>query len=230
MVFISPKTVLVDFMRVNLTDPRARAEASTTEEFNGGGKTFTLSAPSGAAQCIILVTVTGTTQTKWKDYYWDQQNQKIIFFSNTAGGTDNVDITYKYGATNWVYPDKAKKPLGSTSFPRMNVLSPGGTGERLGQYNSDVESAITFQIDIWTKENYTPTISLVIYEGDKLSEYLAYEVTRIFRAGEDDLHPALYNYTILGTPRDMGFDPEMQSFHKIVEVEMKGINVGEPYT
>ena len=230
MVFISPKNIIIDFLRANLTDPRSRAETSQTEEFNGGGKEFSLTPTSGTVSCVTSVTVTGTAQTKWADYWYDVQNYKVVFFSNTASGTNNVDITYKRGTTNWIYPDKAKEKLSSTAFPRINILMVGGVGERLGQYNSDVESVNHFQIDIWTKEGYIPTISSVKYSGDKLAEYISYEITRVFRASEDDLHPALYNYTLLGVPRDMGFNQELQSFHKIVEVELKGVNVSEPYS
>ena len=227
MVFISPKNIVVDFLRRRLTDPRSRAETSQTEEFNGGGKTFSLTPTAGTMSCIISVVVSGVTQTKWKHYWIDFQNQKVIFYSNTASGTNNVDITYKRGNSNWIYPDKAKETLSRTSFPRINVLIVGGTGARLGQYNSNVESVIHFQIDIWTKENQPQTISSVVYEGDKLAEYIAYEITKYFRANVDDLHPALYNYTLLGTPRDLGFNQEMGCFHKIVEVELKGIDVSE---
>ena len=227
MVFISPKNIIVDFLRRRLTYPRSRAETSQTEEFNGGSKTFSLTPTAGTMSCITAVTVDDVAQTKWGDYYIDFQNQKVIFYSNTAGGTNNVDITYKRGTSNWIYPDKAKETLSRTSFPRMNVLVVGGSGERLGQYNSNVVSTIHFQIDIWTKENQKFTISSVVYEGDKLAEYLAYEITKAFRANEDDLHPELFNYTLLGTPRDLGYNQEMQCFHKIVEVELKGIDVSE---
>ncbi|MEK0335808.1 MAG: hypothetical protein QQN41_00025 [Nitrosopumilus sp.] len=227
MVFISPKNIIVDFLRHRLTDPRSRAENSRTEEFNGGGKTFSLSPSSGTMSCITEVTVNGVAQTKWKKYYIDFQNQKVIFYSNTASGTNNVDITYKQGTSNWIYPDKAKKTLDRVAFPRMNILIVGGSGERLGQYNSNVESTIHFQIDVWTKENQKQTIGSTVYEGDKLAEYFAYQVTLAFRANEDDLHPELYNYTLLGTPRDLGYDQEMQCFHKVVEVELKGIDVSE---
>ena len=214
-------------MRANLTDPRSRAETSQTEEFNGGGKTFSLTPTAGTMSCITSVTVDATEQTKWKHYWIDFQNQKVIFYANTAGGTNNVDITYKRGTSNWIYPDKAKETLGRTAFPRINVLIVGGTGARLGQYNSNVESVIHFQIDIWTKENQKQTISSVVYEGDKLAEYFAYEITKAFRANVSDLFPAFYNYTLLGTPRDLGFNQEMECFHKIVEVELKGIDVSE---
>jgi hypothetical protein len=229
MVYLSPKNIIVEFLREKLTDPRARAETTNTEEFNGGGTEFTLTAPSGSISCITAVTVTSVAKTKWKDYYIDWQNQKIIFYSSTTSGTNNVDITYKYGTTNWIYPDKAKKTLSKTAFPRINVLIPSGTGERLGQYNSDVENSIRFQIDLWSKENQDFTISGVKYEGDKLAEYLGWQIMAKFRSNEGDLYPALYNYTPLGVPRDLGFNQELECFHKIVEVEMKGINIGEGY-
>lgn len=227
MVFISPKTILTDFLRANLTDPRARAEDSRTEEFNGGSTDFSLTPSVGTMSAVTLVTVDGATQTKWKHYYIDVQNQKVIFYSNTASGTDNVDITYKQGTSNWIYPDKPLKTLSRTAFPRMNILVVGGTGERLGQFNSNVESAIHFQIDVWSKENQTFTIDSVVYSNDRLTEYIAYQITKAFRSSVDELHPELYNFTLLGTPRDMGFNQEMQCFHTIVEVELKGIDVGE---
>jgi len=226
-IFISPKNIICDFLRVYLTDPRTRAETSQTEEFDGGGKTFSLTPTAGNVSCITSVTVDATEQTKWKDYYIDFQNQKVIFYSDTAAGVSNVDITYKRGTSNWIYPDKAKETLSSTAFPRINVLIVGGTGERVGQYDSNVESMIHFQIDLWTKENQNFTIGGVVYEGDKLAEYFAYEITKYFRSNVEDLHPALYDYTLLGTPRDLGFDQEMECFHKVVEVELKGIDVSE---
>lgn len=227
MVFISPKSVLTEFLRENLTDPRARAEALRTETFDGGGTEFSLTPTIGSMSCITAVTVTSVAQTKWEHYYIDWQNQKVIFYSATAGGTLNVSITYKQGTTNWIYPDKAKETLSSTSFPRINILIVGGTGQRVGQYNSNMESVLHFQIDVWAKENYVATISSVKYEGDKLGEYIAYQIAKAFENNEEDLNPQMYNYTLLGTPRDMGFNQQYECFHKVVEVELKGIDMGE---
>jgi len=229
MTFINPKYVLVDFLRNRLTDPRARAEASRNETFNGGSTDFELAPSVGKVSCISSVSVGGVAQTKWKDYYINFQDQEVIFFSNTASGTDNVSITYKQGTSNWIYPDKARKSLSKTSFPRINVLKVAGSGKRLGQYNSDVETSGNFQIDLWIKEGQTFTISGKVYADDKLTDYLGYEITRMFRTYENDLHPALYNYLLLGSPRDIGFDKEMECFHNIVEVELKSINDGESY-
>lgn len=230
MVFILPEDVIVDFLRNRLTDPRARAENSVTEEFDGGSTDFTLTPTSGSSlSCIQSVTVDGTTQTKWGDYWIDFQNQKVIFYSNTAGGTDNVDIQYKEGTTNWIYPDKAKKTLAKEAFPRINVLVVSGTGTRLGQDNSDVESTIHFQIDIWSKENQPQTIDSVKYANDRLAKYFGNRVMAIFRNNVDDLYPEFYNYTSLSVPRDLGFNQEMQCFHIVVEPQLKGINVSESF-
>lgn len=227
MVFISPKQIVVEFLRHRMTDPRSRAETAQTEEFNGGGTTFSLTPTSGSVSCITGITVDAVAVNKWKDYYIGFQNEKIIFYSATAGGTNNVDISYKRGSTNWIYPDKAKTSLGATSFPRLNILMIGGPGERLGQYNSNIESVMHFQVDIWTKENYIKTINSVKYEGDKLAEYIGYQVIKAFEDHINDLHPQLYNFRLLSQPRDMGFNREYQAFHVIVEFELKGIDVGE---
>ena len=225
MVFISPKNVIVDFLRRRLTDPRSRAETSQTEEFDGGSTDFSLTPTTGSMSCIISVTVDGTAQTKWKDYYIDFQNQKVIFYANTASGTNNVDITYKRGSTNWIYPDKSRTTLSKIAFPRINILMVSGSSARVGQYNSNMESSIHIQCDIWTKENQEFTIDSVVYEGDKLAEYIAYQVLKALNENIDDLHPKLYNLTVLGVPRDLGFNQEMECFHKICEFELKGIDL-----
>lgn len=226
MATISPKDIIVDFLRANLIDPRARAETTNTEEFNGGSTEFSLTAPSGKVSAITSVTVDGTAQIKWSDYRIDTQNQKIIFFSNTASGTNNVDITYKYGTSDWIFPDKPFKKLAPTSFPRINVLVVDGTGERMGQFNSDVQSTILYQIDIWATESYIVTIDSTKYKGDKLAQYIGLKVMKAFRSSVDELHPPLYNYKP-GFLRDQAFDNDLQIFHKLFECEFNSINVGE---
>ncbi len=226
MPTIDPKDIIVDFLRANLIDPRARAEASTTEEFDGGSTDFSLTPPSGSLSAITAVTVDGSAQIKWLDYYIDFQNEKVIFSSNTAGGTDNVDITYKYGTTNWIYPDKPLPSLSLTSFPRISILAVDGTGDRLGQFNSDVQSTVLYQIDIWAAEDYIATIASVKYEGDKLVQYFGLKIIETFRSTVDDLHPPLYNYKP-GYLRDLPYDNNLQLYHKLFECEFNSINIGE---
>lgn len=228
-IFISPKNVLCDFLRNRLVDPRARAESSQTQLFDGGSTSFQLVPASGTMSCIQEVYVDAVLQTKYKDYRIDWQNQQVIFYSNTAGGTDNVSVKFKHGTSNWIFPDKADEVLSKTSFPRISLLVVGGAGDRVGQFDSDVESTIHFQIDIWGKEGKENKFIIdgVKYANDKLTEYLGWQIMAAFRSYVEDLHPEFYNYSAVGIPRDMGFDKEIQCFHTIVEAELQGINVSE---
>lgn len=226
MPTISPKDIIVDFLRSNLVDPRSRAEASKLEEFNGGGTDFTLTPPTGSLSAVTLVTVDAVTQVKWQDYRIDFQNQKVIFFSTTPAGVNNVDITYKHGTSNWIFPDKPLISLSLSSFPRISVLSVDGTGERLGQFNSDVQSTILYQIDLWAGEDFIATIETVKYSGDKLAEYFGLKAIEAFRKNVDDVHPPLYNYRP-GYLRDLPYDDNLQIHHKLFEVEFNSINIGE---
>ncbi len=227
MVLISPKNIIVDFLRVNITDPRSRSEASKTEEFNGGSTDFTLSPPTGSLSAVTTVTVGGTAQTKWKDYYIDFQNEKVIFFSNTASGTNNVDITYKHGTSNWIYPDKPLTTLSPSAFPRISISDISGSGERLGSVESDIQDTTLFQIDVWVAEDFVATISSINYEGDKLAEILGLLIKQQFRSNADELHPPLFNIIPASSLRDMPFNEELQLHHKILEIETNSINYGE---
>lgn len=225
-MFISPKDIIVDFLRTKLTDPRARAESTNTETFDGGGTTFQLTPTVGKMACVTAVSVSSVLQNKWTDYYIDLQNQKVIFYSATGAGTLNVSITYKQGTTNWIFPDKAKETLNVTSFPRISIMKVSGSGQRIGQYNAPVEKVNRFQVDIWVKEDYTATIGTIIYAEEKLAEYFAYQVQTAFEDNEKELFSQLYNYTLLSGPNDLGFERSYQCFHEQLDVELKSINEG----
>ena len=173
------------------------------------------------------MTVDGVAQNKWKDYYWDQQNQKAIFFSNTASGTNNVDISYKYGTSNWIYSDKALTSLSPSAFPRINILTVDGSGSRLGAVTSDIQDTILYQIDIWAIEDYIADIDGTKYHGDKLAGYLGLKIKEAFRSSSEELHPALFNIIPASGIRDLEFDVERQTYHKTYEIEANAINLGE---
>jgi hypothetical protein len=176
---------------------------------------------------VTSITVNAVAVTKWQDYWVDFRNQTIKFFTGRTV-SDAVIVNYKSGTTNWIYWDKPRTDLSSTSFPRMNIMVVSGTGLRLGNYDAPVESTIHFQIDIWTKEGKTDqsfTISGRNYTGEELAEYLAGKITEAFEDNEEDLFPALYNYHALQVPRDLPFDETYQCFHKVVEVQLKALNM-----
>jgi len=227
--FLPAKYILVDFLRKNLIDPRARAETSGSDTFTAtaGQTDFTCTPTSGTISCITGVTVEGTAVTKWEDYWIDFRNQKVIFFTGLTVG-DAVVVSYKYGTSNWIYWDKPRVDLGSTSFPRINIMTISGSGLRLGNSDAPVESTVHYQIDIWTKEGKTNqifTISSRAYTGEELAEYIAAKITEAFEDSESELFPALYNYNITQVPKDLPFDETYQCFHKVVEVELKALDL-----
>lgn len=220
--------MVVDFLRSRLTDPRSRASDSNTETFDGNGSTtsFSLSVPSGSLSYVSSVSVDGSAQDKWGDYGIDLQNEKIIFDSAPGTGSDNVSVTYYYGSTNWIYPDIPFITTSRTSYPRISVSLVTSTGERVGNYQSDVTSTEHLQASIWAKEGYTATIDGTTYSNDKLALYFARKINLIFKDYIDDLYPKLKNYSHLATT-SAGWDSERQVWQVIFEFELTGENIGE---
>jgi len=230
MVYLSPKTIIVDFLRKNVTDPRSRISDSGNSFFATAGQTeFQLTPTAGTSVSHIdYVTVDGVTKTKWQDYYIDFKNEKIIFYTGITLN-DPVVVAYGEGTTDWIYPDKSNKKLNSLAFPRINVLIIGDPGVRLGNYEAPVEAVPRIQIDVWTKEkqdNQIFTIDGSKYTGEDLAEYLSYKITEAFEDNEDELFPALYGYDPVGMPPDLPFDDELQCHHKIVELVLRGVSIG----
>jgi hypothetical protein len=222
--FLPAKYILVDFLRSRLVDPRARAEASDTDTFTAtaGQTDFVLTPTSGKVSCVTGVTVNSASKVKWQEYWVDFRNQTVKFFTGLTIG-DSVDITYKYGTTNWIHWDKPRLEIGALSFPRINILTIGGNGTRLGNYQAPVASDVRFQIDIWTKMDQVFTISSRSYEGEELSEYIASKIIESFETYESDLFPALYDYSNPQVPRDIPYDETYQCYHKVVEVSMSSL-------
>ena len=230
MVYLSPKTILVDFLRKNVTDPRGRI-TSTSDSFTSTASqtSFSLSPTSGKALShIISITVDGTTKIKWQDYYFDFKKEKVVFFTGLTVGAA-VIITYGEGETNWIFPDKPNKKLTALSFPRINIFVVGNPGARLGNYEAPVEAVPRIQVDIWTKEKQDNQIFKIDgnnYTGEDLAEYIAYKITEAFEDNESELFPALYGYDPVGMPPDLPFDDELQCHHKIVEFICRGLDIG----
>lgn len=230
-MYIHPKSIISDFLRVNLTDPRTRAEATNTETLTATASqtTFTLSAPSGSVSCVTAVVVDSVSKTKWRDYYPDSRGETIIFFTAMTGA-ESVVVTYKYGTSNWIYDDKPSETLSATSFPRINVKQISGPGVRLGNVDAPIMSNMTFQVDIWCKEkqsNQIFTIDSKKYTGETLADYIAHKIHKAFEDNEDDLYPAMHDYIpIQSIPPDLPFNVEYQAHHKVFEFGMNGISVG----
>ena len=224
---LDPCDAISDFIRTHLTDPRARAEASHTNNLTAtaGQTVFTVTPSVGTVSCITAVTVNATAKNKWRDYYWDYQNSKITFYT-ALSLNDAVVITFKQGVSNWVYSDRPELKLSATSFPRISVFCISGSGTRLGQYEAPVSSRSQFQIDVWSREGQVFTISSRNYSNDYLGRYIGGRITKAFEDNEDDLFNVLYGYIPLGVPRAAPFSEEYRAYHTILEVSFSGLDSG----
>lgn len=233
MVIYEQKEVLVDCLTTRLTDPRGRLSSNTDTQTATAGQTeFTVVTTTGKKfYSITSLTVDSVSKDKWKDYYIDSQNQKVILKTG-ASLNDSVVITFKEGSTSWIYKDKPREDLSLSSYPRISTLIISGPGTRAGNYKADIENNIHFQIDIWTKEDIGDnsqifTINGRKYEGDKLAQVIGVQICRVFKDYEDDMYPQLYDAQIITSPRDLPMEDKHQAFHTIVEVEFKTIGLGE---
>lgn len=233
-MYLSPKTVIVDFLRKHISDPRERISTSSNSFTATAAQTeFSLTPTTNyKLSHVESVTVDSTPKSKWEDYYIDPKNQKVIFYTAMTGG-EAVEISFGEGTgvntTNWIYPGKPNKKLNALSFPRINVKIISSVGVRQGSYKSPVEANIRFQIDIWCKEKQEDQIFTIDgdkYTGVDLAEYLSLKITEAFEDNEGDLFPALYGYDPVDMCKDIPFSDELQCHHKIVECMLKGLKIG----
>lgn len=230
MAYLSPKTIIVDFLRKNVTDPRSRI-STTSDSFTATAlqKEFQLTPTAGKTLShIISVTVASATQSKWEDFYIDFKSQKVIFFT---GVTLSAAVVISYGESekNWIFPRMPNTKLNALSYPRMNVNVVSSPGSRLGNYEAPVEGVTRYQIDIWAKEKQNAqifTIDSLKYTGEDLVEYLSYKITKAFEDNEDELFPALYGYDPVSMSPDLPFVDELQCHHKVVEFIARGLDIG----
>jgi hypothetical protein len=231
MTYVSPKWLVTEILRARLTDPQARSEATTTSTHTATSSQtdFTIT-PSGSnkVSCITSVTDNASAVTKNEDYWVDLRNNKVIFFTGRTTGHAIV-ITYKYGTSNWIYPDVPLVSIGTakTSWPRISITTIDDTIDTLGNYSAPQENVFRFQVDVWAKEGVVYTISSNAYEGENLCEYLSWKIVEVFRDYMTDFYPAFYDFVVLSGPRDLPFDEDRQAFRKTMDIQLKQINSGE---
>ena len=237
-MYINPEQIIVDFLRVKLTDPRGRGESNGSYNVDAvsGQLIYPLTAPSGSVQCVTRVVVDGDDLVKWKDYYVDMRNQSIILLNEPNPG-DAIETRFKYGTKSWIFDSKKKisKSTGTTGglkfddYPRIIVKSAAGTDERLGRFNCEVESTMLFQIDCWAKEKQNSQVFTIdgnMYAGDALAKYFIWKAKQAFEDYEGDLHPVLYDYKCMNLPKELPFDGATQSFHFNIDIILKGLSMG----
>ena len=234
MTYNNPKWVVTEFLRKNLTDPRASRRPTKKEltfTATAGQTDFILSYSTGKSLSYISKVKIDTVEIrKWKDYSIDFRDNKVILKTGATLG-QTIEIELYESSTNWIYWDTLQENLNPLNFPRISIIVGAGSGSRLGNYEAPVESSISLQFDVYTKEKSTTQIFEIDgknYTGEELAERIAYDIQRAFEDKIDELHPVLYDYIPSSfPPRYIPFDETFQCHRKIVECNLRGVTLGE---
>ena len=224
-----PADIVAEFLRHRVTDPRTRYTAESDSFTATASQTvFTLTPTTGAdlVRAIKTVTVAGTAQEKWQEYTMDLAS-KTVTLATGAALNDSVVITYSASGAGeeWVYPDKPIAKMGKAKFPRVSVRVINKTGDRAGPYTASMVNSVHFQVDVWTKEGYSKTVSGKRYEEQDLADYVGHLIEAAFINYVDDLYPKLYAYSELAFGQ-VPFDEVSQVFRHKQEFTLSGSNVG----
>ena len=230
IAYLSPKTIICNFLRKNVIDPRGRISTKSDSFIATASQTvFTLTPTTGKKfSHMESLTVNGSTKKLWRDFYIIQKSGQVVFFTGLTL-SDAIIVNYGETSSNWIFTDKPDGKLDSLSFPRINVKIVGNAAYRLGNFDAPVVGVPRFEIPIRCKEkqdNQIFTIDGLKYTGHDLAEYLSYQVTQAFENNESELFPLLWGYNPVGMPTDIPFDDETQCHIKIVECVMQGLDLG----
>ncbi len=228
-ILSNPDDIIAEFLRARLTDPRSRYTSdSDTFTATSGQTVFTLTPTTGShlVRAITSVTVDSVTQKKWQEYTIDLKAPNI---TQLTGVTENDEVIVNYftaaSGTEWIYPGMPIGTMAASKFPRISVQVINIPGERAGPVNSEMIDTVHFQIDTWTKEKYTTTISSEFYTEQKLADHLGTKVKEAFADNVDDLYPKLYDYARLSF-NQMPFEEKTHTFRHKQELTLNGIDVG----
>lgn len=121
------KREIINYLRVNLTDPKSRGTTTLATLSGTGVATDFLVNVSTIKGIINVEHPVNTALTYGTDYTYDTdyddsgtKKLKISFTAAPASGTDNIEVNYTYGST-WIYPDYSQVQSTLSDFPRVTV-------------------------------------------------------------------------------------------------------------
>jgi hypothetical protein len=224
-----PEDIVVEFIRANVSDPRARYTIEDDTFTATSGQTEFVLTPSTVTnliRCIKEVAVNDVVLYKWQDYKIDLKNKKVIL-NEGATLNDKVDVEYCCSASGdeWVYPGMPISTMSASKFPRISVSVVNKLGDRLGSYQAPLDNKVLFQVDVWTKEGYKPTYDGELFTEQDLADLVAEEVENAFIEEINDLYPKFYDFVGLAFSQ-FPFDKDSQTFRHKQEFSLNGVNVG----
>jgi len=150
---------LVMDLRANITDPKNRG-STKTDVFSGDDNTTTFTLSELGVKTITLVKVDGVTKTYGTDYTVDlkeedpSQYPTVTFTTAPPTGTDNVEVTFKYGET-WVYPDYPRTDLSLNKYPRLALVELASNSTPSSLWENKIVTQFYFDVIAYADKAYT---------------------------------------------------------------------------
>ena len=227
-----PDVVIAEFLNAEVTElvrvGLSLRNTNAVETFDGDGAETEFTVTNTKLLCVNSVSVDAVVHKKYLDYNIDLINNKIIFTSAPASGTDNISIDYDYNisGTTWVHPDKPRKDLSRDSYPRLGVTNLNESHEFAGQNETDMFGSVSIQIDVITYKNLKCTIGGETKEGQDVVDYLARQVISKLKNPTSPIKYKLWN-PVIKENRNIPYNEKSKIFHKVVSVGFAGKNIGD---
>jgi len=231
MLLKKPSEIIMNFLRVNLSEI-VRSGLSTrqtldTELFNGdaSNKEFTITRTDVLA--IGEVTVGGVVQQPYVAYEIDLDNNKIVFGTAPAVGSNNVSIEYFYGDESWVFESDNSMSLVKSAYPFINVnaITEGGVPQAMGE--DQTFDTVTFQIDVMAFNGMECTVEGETKTGIDVADYVGrkvlYQLLKNYRSqiGFKLFNPVKINFF------PVPFNEGENNNRVVIEIRYDGFDVGD---
>jgi len=160
-MYIDTSTVVAEFLRKYITDPRtSRAYSSQTDFFSGDALETQFELTLANVRYIDSVIIEAVTRERFNEYNYDlgmgvaDKKCTVTTSFTPVIGVDNIQMTYHYGGTEWIYPDWPDfDRLSNTSFPRISVTEQDQPEVFQGSSSTQTFAETLINIDIWVN-NY----------------------------------------------------------------------------
>lgn len=238
-----PVDILCEFIRAQYKEPArsglSKRHTNATETFSGDGAETEFTVSNTKLLCVNEVSVSSSVQTKHVDYSIDLRNNKIIFATAPASGSNNVSVDYDHGSESWIYPDKPRIILSRTKYPRVAIMPISESAERLGISDDSRLHTLTFQIDVLTKKGIVATDYVRILsdgssattseniEGEQLVRVISRGIINaIQRLIRTKIKDKLFGQLQLSN-QTIPFDEASKIFRRTVEFQFQAFNTAE---
>lgn len=165
-MYINTEEAIAEFLRSQITDPRtSRAYSDKTDTLSGTGSETQFKLSTASARYIESITVDAVLLDRFKDYNYDlgygtaDLKCTVTFTVAPSLNTGNIVIVYKYGGTEWIYPDYPDfAQLGETSYPRISVIKIDKPASLLGSSSEYMKRSGIYQLDVWVSSEQFHTV------------------------------------------------------------------------